>query len=168
MTLLLFRPRYQEHNQGRHHCLTLQWIRMRHLMQVALARFPAQQPAYRLGRLHKARGLDDTMRPIPIMPIREECPDTTVADPAETVDAVATDQTEVEVLVGMGMDPVVVVEAEDPAVVAVEVEHPAVQVMEQAAMVAAVAVVVVDFHSHLPTSIRCPLQRLRSSASSLT
>ena len=91
-----------------------------------------------------------------------------VADPAETVDAVATDQTEVEVLVGMGMDPVVVVEVEDPAVVAVEVEHPAVQATDQAAMVVAEAAAVVDFHSHLPTSIRCPLQRPRSFASSLT
>ena len=81
---------------------------------------------------------------------------------------VVTDQTGVEVPVGMEMDPVVVVEAEDPAVVAVEVEHPGVQVTDQAAMVAAVAVVVVDFHSHLPTSIICPLQQLRSSASILT
>ena len=96
------------------------------------------------------------------MPTREEHPDTTVVDLEDTVDTVVTDQTEVEVPVGMEMDPVVVVGAEDPAVVAVEVEHPAVQVTDQAAMVAAVVAVVVDFHSHLPTSIRCPLQRLRA------
>ena len=104
------------------------------------------------------------------MPTREEHPDTTVVDLEDTVDTVVMYQTEVEVPVGMEMemDPVVVVEAEDPAVVAVEVEHPAVQVTDRAAMVAALAAVVVDSHSHLPTSIRCPLQRLRSSASSLT
>ena len=108
------------------------------------------------------------MHTIPLMPIREERPDTTVADPAETVDTVVTDQTEVEVLVGMEMDPVVVVEVEDPAVVAEEVEHPAVQATDQAAMVAVVAAAVVDSHSHLPTPIRIPLQRPRSSASNLT
>ena len=102
------------------------------------------------------------------MPTREERPDTTVADPADTVDTVVTDQTEGEVPAGMEMDPVVVVEVEDLAVVAVEVEHPAVQATDQVAMAAAVAAAVVDSHSHLPTSIRCPLQRLRSSASSLT
>ena len=102
------------------------------------------------------------------MPTREERPDTTVADLADTMDTVVTDQAEVEVPAGMEMDPVVAVEVEDPAVVAVEVEHPAVQATDQAAMVAAVAAAVVDSHSHLPTSIRCPLQRLRSSASSLT
>ena len=101
------------------------------------------------------------------MPIREERPDTTVADPAGMVDAVVMDPTEVEVLVGMEVDPVVV-EVEDPAVVAAGAEHPAVQVADQAAMVAAVAAAVVDSHSHLPTPIRIPLQRPRSSASNLT
>ena len=101
------------------------------------------------------------------MPIREERPDTTVADPADMVDTVVMDPTEVEVLVGMEVDPVVV-EVEDPAVVAAGAEHPAVQVADQAAMVAAVAAAVVDSHSHLPTSIRIPLQRPRSSASNLT
>ena len=101
------------------------------------------------------------------MPIREERPDTTVADPADMVDTVAMDPTEVEVLVGMEVDPVVV-EVEDPAVVAAGAEHPAVQVADQAAMVAAVAVAVVDSHNHLPTPIRIPLQRPRSSASNLT
>ena len=101
------------------------------------------------------------------MPIREGCPDTTVADPVDMVDMVVVDPTEVEDLVGMEVDPEVV-EVEDPAVVAAEAEHLAVQVADQAAMVVAVVVAVVDSHSHLPTSIRCPLQRLRSSASSLT
>ena len=93
------------------------------------------------------------------MPIREERPDATVAD---TVDTVTTDQTEVPM--GMEVDPVVAVEVEDPVVAAVEVEHP----VDQAAMVAAEAAAVADSHSHLPTSIRCPLQRPRSSASNLT
>ena len=90
-----------------------------------------------------------------------------MADLADMVDAVVMDPTEVEAMVGMEVDPVVV-EVEDPAVVAAGAEHPAVQVADQAAMVAAVAVAVVDSHSHLPTSIRIPLQRPRSSASNLT
>ena len=71
-----------------------------------------------------------------------------MADPVDAVDMVATDQTEVEVLVA--------VVVEDPVAA---VAHLVVQAMDQAAMVVVeVVAAVVDSHSYLTISIQCLLQ----------
>ena len=96
------------------------------------------------------------------MPTKEEHPETTAVDLADTMDMVVTHHTEVEVTVEVAMDPVAAAaEVEDPAVAAVD--HLVVVAMDRAAMVvvamaAVVVAAVAVFHSHLTTLIQCSLQ----------